>query len=196
MPRTSVGELRRGEIVDGAIRLIARAGYEATTMRGLAAELDVSTGTITHWFATKNQVLGATLEELASRFAARTAAELENANAPREILVALGDASVPDTPERADEQRVWGELGARAARTPELAERHERLYAGWRRQMEKAVEAGVAAGDFRRVDAAEWARTYAALIDGLALHVLLHPESVTPERMRAAIRAHLDVTLG
>ena len=45
------------------------------------------------------------------------------------------------------------------------------------------------------VDAAEWARTYAALLDGLALHVLLHPESVTPERMRAAIRAHLDTTL-
>lgn len=192
MPRTSVEALRRTEIVNGAIRLIAREGYEATTMRGLAAELDVSTGTITHWFATKNQVLGATLEELASRFAARTAAELENANGPRETLAALGDASVPDTPERVDEQRVWGELGARAARTPELAERHERLYAGWRRQMEKAVEAGA----FRRVDAAEWARTYAALIDGLALHVLLHPESVTPERMRAAIRAHLDVTLG
>ena len=62
MPRTSVAELRRGEIVDGAIRLIARAGYEAATMRGLAAELDVSTGTITHWFATKNQVLGAVLD--------------------------------------------------------------------------------------------------------------------------------------
>ena len=27
MPRTSVAELRRGEIVDGAIRLIARDGH-------------------------------------------------------------------------------------------------------------------------------------------------------------------------
>ena len=38
-------------------------------MRGLAAELDVSTGTITHWFATKDHVLAATLEELAARTA-------------------------------------------------------------------------------------------------------------------------------
>jgi hypothetical protein len=95
-----------------------------------------------------------------------------------------------------DDQRVWGELAARAARTPDLAERHERLYAGWRRQMEKAVAAGVKAGAFRTPDAAEWARTYAALIDGLALHVLLHPESVTPERMRTALRAHIAATLG
>lgn len=196
MPRTSVEALRRTEIVNGAIRLIAREGYEATTMRGLAAELDVSTGTITHWFATKNQVLVATLEELAARFAGRTAAALEHATTPREILLALGDASVPDSPERVDEQRVWSELGARAGRTPDLAERHERLYAGWRRQMEKAVDAGIATKELRATDAAEWARTYAALIDGLGMHVLLHPESVTPERMRAAIRAYVAATLG
>ncbi len=196
MARASVAELRRGEIVDGAIRLIARAGYEATTMRGLAAELDVSTGTITHWFATKDHVLAATLEELAARFAARMAAELEGADGARAQLVAIGDASVPDTQERADEQRVWGELAARAARTPELAGLHGRLYAGWRRQMERAVDAGIAASELRAVDAAEWARTYAALLDGLGLHALLHPESVTPERRRAAVRAHLAATLG
>ena len=61
--------------------------------------------------------------------------------------------------------------------------------------MEQAVRDGMSAGVFTSVDAAEWARTYAALLDGLALHVLLHPESVTPERMRAAIRAHLETTL-
>jgi len=196
MARASVAELRRSEIVDGAIRLIARAGYEATTMRGLAAELDVSTGTITHWFATKDHVLAATLEELAARFAARMAAELEGADGARAQLVAIGDASVPDTQERADEQHVWSELAARAARTPDLAGLHGRLYAGWRRQMERAVDAGIAAGELRAVDAAEWARTYAALLDGLGSHALLHPESVTPERMRAAVRAHLAATLG
>jgi AcrR family transcriptional regulator len=195
MPRTSVGELRRGEIVDGAIRLIARAGYEATTMRGLAAELGVSTGTITHWFATKEQVLGATMDALADRFAARTAAALEGVADPRDVLIALGDAAVPEDADVRDEHIVWSELGARASRTPALAEQHDRLYAGWRRRIGKAVEAGAAAGRFRDVDAAAWARTYAALLDGLALHVVLHPASQTPSRMRAAIRAHVDATL-
>ncbi|MGI9116125.1 MAG: TetR/AcrR family transcriptional regulator [Gaiellales bacterium] len=196
MPRASVETLRRSEIVDGAIRLIARKGYEATTMRGLAAELEVSTGTITHWFATKNQVLGATLEELAVRFSDRVDVALTTATTPSERLIALGDVSVPDTPERADEERVWIELGARAARTPVLAERHERLYNGWRDRMEQAVRDGIAAGVFADVDAPAWARTYAALIDGLATHVLIHPESVTPERMRAALRSHIVATLG
>ena len=195
MPRASVAELRRAEIVDGAIRLIAREGQAAATMRALAAELDVSTGTITHWFATKEQVLGATMDALAERFAARTAAALAGVDDPRDVLVALGDASVPEDPDVRDEHIVWSELGARASRTPALAEQHARLYAGWRRQVERAVEAGVAAGSFRAVDAAAWARTYTALLDGLALHVVLHPGSQTPARMRAAIREHVDSTL-
>ena len=47
-------------------------------------------------------------------------------------------------------------------------------------------------GRFRAVDAAAWARTYTALLDGLAMHVVLHPRSQTPARMRAAIREHVD----
>jgi hypothetical protein len=31
-----------------------------------------------------------------------------------------------------------------------------------------------------------------ALVDGLALHGVLHPEDVTPDRARAALRAHLE----
>jgi AcrR family transcriptional regulator len=196
VPRTSVEELRRGEIINGAIRLIARDGYEATTMRALAVELEVSTGTITHWFATKNQILGAALEEVAARFARRVDEALAGVEDPREILIAFGEASVPDDPGLLDEQRVWAAIAARAARTPELAERHARLYRSWRRRMERAVEAGIAASVFRSVDPSAWAVTYAGLVDGLALHVLLDPSAVSPARMRAVLRAHVDATLG
>lgn len=191
MPRASVEALRRNEIINGAIRLIARQGYEATTMRALAAELDVSTGTITHWFATKNQVLGAALEEVADRVARRSDDAIAGLTDPREILIALGNASIPEGLEAFEEQRVWLELAARASRTPELAERHERLYDAWRKRMERTVRAGITVGDFPDLNAAEWARTYAALIDGLALHVLLHPGAVTPAAARDAIRAHV-----
>ena len=196
MPLTSIEDLRRGEIIKGAITLIARQGYEATTMRALAAELEVSTGTITHWFATKNQVLGAALQEVADRVAQRVDVAVGGIDDPREVLIRIGDASVPDSPEAVVEQRVWVELAARAARTPDLAERHEVLYDGWRRRIERAVRDGQKAGVFVAVDAAAWARTYAALLDGLALHVLLHPATVTSALMRSALRAHVDGTLG
>ena len=86
MPRLSVEELRRGEIINAAILVIARDGYEATTMRGLAAELQVSTGTITHWFATKDQVLGAALQEAAERVARRIDAAVEGIDDPLDAV--------------------------------------------------------------------------------------------------------------
>lgn len=194
-PRTSLADLRRGEIVDAAIRVLARAGVEGLTMRGLAAELDVSTGTITHWFATKDDVLAATLDVVAERVGDRLDAALEGVDDPRDTLLAIGEASVPDDVAERDEQIVWLELGTRATRVPELAARHAALYDGWRRRIERAVRRGQEDGSFRALDARRWARAYAALLDGLALHVLVHPD-VDAAEMRRILRDHVAATLG
>ncbi len=195
MPRTSVEALRRGEIIDGAIGMIARDGYQAVTMRALAAELGVSTGTITHWFATKDQILGAALDEAAARVERRIEAVLDGVDDPEAELLALGDVTLPDDADTLAEQRVWSEIGARAGRAPALAARHEVLYRGWRRRIERPVAAGVASGAFRPVDPVDWALAYVALLDGLAQHVLLHPQAVTVASARAAVRRHVTATL-
>ena len=195
MPRLSVEELRRGEIINAAIVVIARDGYEATTMRGLAAELSVSTGTITHWFATKDQVLGAALQEAAERVTRRTDEAVWGIDDPLEVLIRIGEANVPDTPDAIAEQRVWLELEARAARTPALAERYVSLHHAWRRRIERVVKELQQDQTFGAIDAGLWALTYAALIDGLALNVLLHSGVVAPEEMRAALREYVRSTL-
>jgi AcrR family transcriptional regulator len=195
MARASLADLRRGEIVDSAIRVLARTGVEGLTMRGLATELGVSTGTITHWFPTKDDVLRASLDEAAERVGRRVDVALEGVEDPRGILRAIADASIPEDEQGREEQRVWLELGARATRVAALAELHDRLYAGWRRRIERAVRRGIDDGSFRVVDTRRWALAYAALIDGLALHVLLHP-GIDANEMHRVVEAHLDGTLG
>ena len=195
MARASLADLRRGEIVDAAIRVLARTGVEGLTMRGLAAELGVSTGTITHWFPTKDDVLGAALDEAAERVGRRVDTALDGIDDPRGILLAMAEASIPEDEHGREEQRVWLELGTRATRVEALAGLHASLYEGWRRRIERAARRGIDDGSFRAVDAARWAVAYAALIDGLALHVLLHPR-IDAGEMRHIVEAHLDGTLG
>ena len=46
MSRISLETLRREQLLDAAIGLVASKGYEATTVRDIAAAADVATGTI------------------------------------------------------------------------------------------------------------------------------------------------------
>ena len=53
MPRIVDHDARRAELLDGAFELFADRGWEALTMRGIARELGVSTGTLYHYFDSK-----------------------------------------------------------------------------------------------------------------------------------------------
>ncbi len=67
MPRFVDVEERREELTDAAARLIARAGIGAATMRDVAAEAGLSTGSLTHYFADKRELLLCTFQASLSR---------------------------------------------------------------------------------------------------------------------------------
>ena len=73
---TSRAEQTRSAIVTAALRLFRENGYDATTMRAIAAEAGVSTGNAYYYFASK--------EELLREFYARSLAE--HALAARSVL--------------------------------------------------------------------------------------------------------------
>jgi AcrR family transcriptional regulator len=73
---TSRAEQTRSAIVTAALRLFRESGYDATTMRAIAAEAGVSTGNAYYYFASK--------EELIREFYARSLAE--HALAARPVL--------------------------------------------------------------------------------------------------------------
>ena len=103
--------------------------------------------------------------------------------------------ATPRTEAEIAAQVVWVEFWRQAQRDPELRALHERIYDSWRSRIAGSVRAGVDAGAFRAVDADDWARRFVALIDGLTLHVLLHPGSVTADDMERIAREQIAATL-
>jgi AcrR family transcriptional regulator len=195
MSRISLETLRREQLLDAAIGLVASKGYEATTVRDIAAAADVATGTIAYWFASRDDLLRAALVEAARRFGRRLDDALASAATPLDELIAHAAVATPRTPAEKAAQVVWVEFWRQAQRDPELRALHERLYDSWRARIAASVRAGVEAGTFRAVDADDWARRFVALADGLALHVLLHPGSVTADDMERIAREHIAATL-
>lgn len=195
MSRISLEALRREQLLDAAIGLVASKGYEATTVRDIAAAADVATGTIAYWFASRDDLLRAALVEAARRFGRRLDDALAGASTPLEELSAHAEVATPRTEAQIAAQVVWVEFWRQAQRDPELRALHERIYDSWRARIADSVRAGVEAGSFRAVDADDWARRFVALVDGLTLHVLLHPGSVTADDMERIAREQIAATL-
>jgi AcrR family transcriptional regulator len=71
--QTAQGAAARERLYSIAIRLIAERGYEATTLRDIAREANVSVGLLYRYFPSKQAVIIALYDELSAEFAKRAA---------------------------------------------------------------------------------------------------------------------------
>ena len=72
--RTAQGAATRDELYAIAMRLIAKRGYDATTLRDIAKEAGVSVGLLYRYFPSKQAIILALYDELSSDYARRAAA--------------------------------------------------------------------------------------------------------------------------
>ena len=71
--RTPQGAAARDRLYATAVRLIASRGYEATTLRDIAKEANVSVGLLYRYFPSKQAVVIALYDELSTEYASKTA---------------------------------------------------------------------------------------------------------------------------
>jgi TetR/AcrR family transcriptional regulator, regulator of biofilm formation and stress response len=159
------GERRRSAILAAALRVIAERGVAATTHRAVAEAAGVPTSTTTYYFKSLDELLDEALllfvREEAERLRA-IANELEGKPVPAAEVARVLDAELRT--DRGANDVAQFELYLEASRRPSLREAARAsldLYA------EVAEAALRAAGSPR---AAEGARAFVALLDGLGLH--------------------------
>ncbi|MGH2364230.1 MAG: TetR/AcrR family transcriptional regulator [Chloroflexota bacterium] len=185
MPRTSAAakELRRGQILEAALRCFARTGFYATTMEDVAAEAGVSKGTPYLYFSTKAELYRALYEwwscGLSERVEAAIEARSEEARrSPRRTLLAVLTAIGEHVAEAPDACRVLLEAMSQAQHLPGIAEATASSQAQTLGSLERLLEAGVAAGEWRlEAGAAIHARILLAVIYGLMTQWHLEPGS-------------------
>lgn len=78
----------RGRLLNAAARLFEQRGFARTTVRDLAAEIGILSGSIFHHFASKEQILCAVMKEVTIFASARMRSAAESAGCPQERLLA------------------------------------------------------------------------------------------------------------
>ncbi|WP_216215688.1 TetR/AcrR family transcriptional regulator [Amycolatopsis aidingensis] len=195
MPRTVDHAERRAHIAEALVRVAARDGLHAVTMRTVAAEAGMSLRLVQYYFDTKAQLMVGALRYLEQQSHRRWAARLAtwpDPPPPRAFIEAFFDEALPT-----DEQsRVFHLVGTSyavlAMTDPELA--HEPFVTGigiLDRQVTDALERAEADGQLAAgLDISTEVAHLLALNHGLGTSVLIGHR--TPDEAKTVLRRHLD----
>ena len=195
-PRPNVEEQRRREILQAACRAIGERGYAAVRISDIAARAKTSTGTVHYYFANKQDVLHQALRFASEQSLARQLHDMGALSSARDRLIRLIELNLPVESEVIEEWVVWMEFWIEALHRPELRPVNEELYGHWRKIVSDIVAEGQAAGEFQTTaDAGDLANEFVALLDGLAIQVLLHSQQMTISDMRRLCTNFVDTQL-
>ncbi|MBY8871688.1 TetR family transcriptional regulator C-terminal domain-containing protein [Micromonospora sp. PLK6-60] len=192
MPKIVNRDERRAELAEALWQVVYRDGVAAATVRSVAAEAGWSPGALRHYFATQGELLAFAMEHVIARATERLTARSWPGSV-REAVRQLLEEVLPLDRQRTREAEVWLMLAARTRTDPETGTLMREADDGVRRVCASAIGALAADGLVApgREPDLETARLH-ALLDGLTLHALLHPDLMPPERVRALLADHLD----
>ena len=178
---------RHQEILEAAARVITDRGLAETRISDIAERCGVSPGLILYYFESKDRLLVEALTSANDQFYLRLSREMRRMDSARQQLERLVELSVPGLLpeyERLDEWALWIEIWVRALRDPKLAQEREVLDRRWRQSIADIIRLGRSTGEFPDgEDADQLGLELGAMIDGLAIQVLMNDTAFTPTRM-------------
>lgn len=183
---------RHGEVVNAAIRVIAREGLPGATIRSIAREIGYTTGVVTHYFRDKTDLLVAVGDAILITYDDLVADAVNNPD----VIAGLHRTCVAPLPTNPDSEirwRVYAHILASGESEPAFAGAFQAHYTAIRKAvgllLVRGQQEGVLRADF---DADLQADLLCALVDGLALRALTEPSRLTAQRQIAILTAELD----
>lgn len=197
-PRPSLTETRRTEILTATSATIADRGLCETRIADIADHLGASPALILYYFPSKAALLTEALIYQDQVFHDAVKGELDSAGSATAKLAILIEASCPK-PTRGNGEPdgwvLWPAAWEMSRHDPTLAAARARLDESWRNQISAIVDEGIAAGEFDDIDSADFAIQLAALLDGLAIEVMLRDPTVDAARMRTLANGFVEMAL-
>ncbi len=187
-----VKEARQRQLIDATISTIGRVGYSGTTLNHVAGAAGLSPGIVNFYFKSKDQLLAATLAQLAEEHESLWLAKIAAAGgSPEGGLDAMIEADFDPSICTIDKVVVWFAFWAEAQSRPlyrsVVSELEERYFQQTHAFCADLVENGAYPG----IDPADVARGLNAISDGLWADLLVLPETFDLEAAKRICRTFL-----
>ncbi len=186
MPKIVNHEERKALIAKATWNVIAREGLEGASVRSIAKEANLSLGAVRHYFSTQEELLEFAMQLVEEKATERIIEHTMQPLPPKQIALNMLMELVP-TGERIVEMQVWLEYISYKLRKKELKE--DSVHKGITLMINKLNDQGLLKENL--IIEEEIVHLH-ALIDGLALHILMELVRIDQERIRALIERELD----
>ncbi|GII92939.1 TetR/AcrR family transcriptional regulator [Sinosporangium siamense] len=199
MSTTSTGTRGGREgILQAAVELIARDGFDGVRIADIAARAGVSTALVHYHFAVRDRLLTDALAYSLTRAEIRLQRGMRNSgrDTPAKRLADLIDFLLPLTHDDILEARLWAELEIRSTGSEDLAAALAVLRRRVQAPLISTVEDGLRTGDFRDCEPGEVAVTAMALLDGLTRWLLTDPGGLALTDARRLGARQLTLAVG
>ncbi|HLS91452.1 MAG TPA: TetR/AcrR family transcriptional regulator, partial [Limnochordia bacterium] len=191
-PKIVDHESRRRQLAEATWRVIQRDGLEGVSVRNVAREAGMSVGALRHYFASQSELLAFALNLVGERIKERIA-QMRLGQDLRGDIEAVVEQVLPLDEERTLETMVWLAFLGRTLVDDRLAKlaasTHGELAELFRQVVELLAGHGLLSPD---ADVEIEARRFHALVDGLALHVMISEPRPSADEVRRIIHYHLE----
>jgi AcrR family transcriptional regulator len=198
MPKIVNHEERRRQIAEAVLRVTAKRGLDAVSLRDVAAEGGISMGRVQHYFTNKDEMLifacGYMIERMNERIAERIAAA-PTPKTGREILRNVFVEILPLDEEQRAGTRIWIAFLARASLEPTLKSFMRDTWIQGHHNIAEMMRAAQERGELPAdLDPDRETVSALSLTDGLVSHILMGHYSA--ETALRAIDDYLDGLFG
>ncbi|MCZ6805743.1 MAG: TetR/AcrR family transcriptional regulator [Deltaproteobacteria bacterium] len=177
------------QIIEAAIRVLARQGYARTTLLEIAKEAGMSKGALHYHYPTKEALIHAVLETACNVVQARTVEAWSPSENPFEALRKSLEELWATRAQRTDEALVVADLLALSlydeSLRPKLAEFYE---LGARQIRDYLEEHLISLGLEPRIPLDLLPRIVIGMLDGLVMQAFVDPDALSPDEVVDAIQ--------
>ena len=177
------------QIVDAAIRVLARQGYAKTSLLDIAKEAGMSKGALHYHYPTKEALIHTVLETACNAVQARTMQAWSPSDNPFAALRKSLDELWATRAERSDEALVVADLLALSLSDESLRPKLAEFYELGAQQIRAYLEENLMSlGLEPRISPEILPRIVIGLLDGLVMQAFVDPDALSPEEVVDAVQ--------
>ncbi|CAI8893561.1 TetR/AcrR family transcriptional regulator [Pseudomonas serbica] len=192
MPKIVDHELRKTEITRAVIRSIGKEGLANITIRGISREGGFSSGTLAHYFNSKEELIDFAFDEISKQAFIRIESRVIGYTTAEQKVRAVIEELTPQVSDEHDAV-ISVSFWAAARQDDKLRRKFHDVYENLRGHLRDYIGEGISSGEFKIQGQIEDEIDFiVAVTDGLLVSFLLDPERFPAHRSEWLVTAAMS----